>query len=57
MSYIQFPDFNATEALDVSFEFAVLPCRTLCCGKVFCTEHLADVRALSLVQTPVAQFF
>jgi ABC-type Na+ efflux pump permease subunit len=25
-----------------SFEYAVLPCRTLCCGKVFCTEHLAD---------------
>lgn len=31
-----------------SFEYAVLPCRTLCCGKIFCTEHLADVRTLSL---------
>ena len=27
-----------------SFEYAVRPCRTLCCGKIFCTEHLADVR-------------
>ena len=27
-----------------SFEYAVVPCRTLCCGKIFCTEHLADVR-------------
>jgi hypothetical protein len=32
-----------------SFEHAVIPCRTLCCGKIFCTEHLADVRTLSLV--------
>jgi len=27
-----------------SFEYAVVPCRTLCCGRIFCTEHLADVR-------------
>lgn len=27
-----------------SFEYAVVPCRTLCCGKIFCTEHLGDVR-------------
>lgn len=26
----------------ICFEYAVRPCRTLCCGKVFCTEHLAD---------------
>jgi len=26
----------------ICFEYAVLPCRTLCCGKIFCTEHLAD---------------
>ena len=32
-----------------SFEYAVVPCRTLCCGKVFCTEHLADVRTLFLL--------
>jgi len=31
-----------TEGLG-SFEYAVVPCRTLCCGKIFCTEHLADV--------------
>lgn len=27
-----------------SFEYAVVPCRTLCCGRIFCTEHLSDVR-------------
>lgn len=27
-----------------SFEMAVVPCRTLCCGKLFCLEHLAEVR-------------
>jgi len=26
----------------ICFEYAVVPCRTLCCGKIFCTEHLAD---------------
>ncbi|PPR00546.1 hypothetical protein CVT26_009878 [Gymnopilus dilepis] len=26
----------------ICFEYAVRPCRTLCCGKIFCTEHLAD---------------
>ncbi|CAA7270685.1 unnamed protein product [Cyclocybe aegerita] len=26
----------------ICFEYAVDPCRTLCCGKIFCTEHLAD---------------
>ncbi|KAF8157826.1 hypothetical protein B0H34DRAFT_797275 [Crassisporium funariophilum] len=25
----------------ICFEYAVVPCRTLCCGKIFCTEHLA----------------
>ncbi|KAF8891580.1 hypothetical protein CPB84DRAFT_1784021 [Gymnopilus junonius] len=30
-----------------SFEYAVVPCRTLCCGKIFCTEHLADVRPVT----------
>ncbi|TFK34157.1 hypothetical protein BDQ12DRAFT_375422 [Crucibulum laeve] len=25
-----------------SFEYAVSPCRTLCCGKMFCKEHIAD---------------
>ncbi|KAF5317831.1 hypothetical protein D9619_012633 [Psilocybe cf. subviscida] len=26
----------------ICFEYAVMPCRTLCCGKLFCTEHLRD---------------
>ncbi|KDR83217.1 hypothetical protein GALMADRAFT_239059 [Galerina marginata CBS 339.88] len=26
----------------ICFEYAVVPCRTLCCGKIFCTEHIAD---------------
>ncbi|PPR00341.1 hypothetical protein CVT24_004361 [Panaeolus cyanescens] len=26
----------------ICFEYSVVPCRTLCCGKVFCEEHLAD---------------
>jgi hypothetical protein len=47
-----FPDFKYWALDAYSFEYAVLPCRTLCCGKVFCTEHLADVRILSLVLTP-----
>lgn len=29
-----------------SFEMAIVPCRTLCCGKLFCLEHLADVSLL-----------
>ncbi len=32
-----------------SFESAVLPCRTLCCSKLFCLEHIADVRRLPVV--------
>lgn len=27
----------------ICFEAAVNPCRTLCCNKVFCKEHLTDV--------------
>ncbi|KAF8996500.1 hypothetical protein BDQ17DRAFT_915403 [Cyathus striatus] len=26
----------------ICFEYAVEPCRTLCCGKIFCREHIAD---------------
>ncbi|KAF8965892.1 hypothetical protein BDZ97DRAFT_1917903 [Flammula alnicola] len=26
----------------ICFEYAVVPCRTLCCGKIFCTGHLQD---------------
>lgn len=26
-----------------SFENAVKPCRTLCCGGLFCMEHISDV--------------
>ncbi|KAF8914612.1 hypothetical protein CPB85DRAFT_1297437 [Mucidula mucida] len=26
----------------ICFEMAVVPCRTLCCGKLFCLEHLAE---------------
>ncbi|KAG7445523.1 uncharacterized protein BT62DRAFT_932618, partial [Guyanagaster necrorhizus] len=28
----------------ICFESAVAPCRTLCCSKLFCLEHIADVR-------------
>ena len=41
--------FECWTSIDYSFEYAVLPCRTLCCGKIFCTEHLADVRNLCWV--------
>ncbi|TFK34170.1 hypothetical protein BDQ12DRAFT_375673 [Crucibulum laeve] len=26
----------------ICFEYAVSPCRTLCCGKMFCKEHIVD---------------
>lgn len=29
-----------------SFEYAVQPSRMLCCGKIFCREHIKDVRSL-----------
>ncbi|KAF9474287.1 hypothetical protein BDN70DRAFT_815964 [Pholiota conissans] len=37
----------------ICFEYAVIPCRTLCCGKIFCTEHLADVRFQSQRYIPI----
>ena len=36
-----------------SFEYAVAPCRTLCCGKIFCTEHLAAVCLFHLFCSPL----
>ncbi|KAF8888486.1 hypothetical protein CPB84DRAFT_1466933 [Gymnopilus junonius] len=35
-------DVDVDRDCGICFEYAVLPCRTLCCGKMFCTEHLAD---------------
>jgi len=31
-------------AITISFELSVLPCRTSCCGSIFCSEHISDVR-------------
>ena len=46
---VLYSDSNILNLDAYSFEYAVVPCRTLCCGKIFCTEHLADVRNLSLL--------
>ncbi|KAF8811012.1 hypothetical protein BYT27DRAFT_7090613 [Phlegmacium glaucopus] len=38
----RFNKYAAGRDCGICFEYAVVPCRTLCCGKIFCTEHLAD---------------
>lgn len=45
--YVSITILSSTLAHSRSFEMAVVPCRTLCCGKLFCLEHLAEVRGPS----------